>query len=172
MFAENSPRFAARFPEIANTFDNLHMLHDLVNDALASDWMSETQKEEQIQRAIWLVMAANHEGMEAGKTYGANKLHDHRFMEGMPGMGWMGDIEGVEHLNHGQNNSESNMMNHQMNHQMNHGENKPGMMNHQMNHGENKPGMMNHQMDHGEDTPGMMNHQMDHGEDNPEMMQK
>jgi hypothetical protein len=172
MFAENSPRFAARFPEIANTFDNLHMLHDLVNDALASDWMSETQKEEQIQRAIWLVMAANHEGMEAGKTYGANKLHDHRFMEGMPGMGWMGDIEGVEHLNHGQNNSESNMMNHQMNHQMNHGENKPGMMNHQMNHGENKPGMMNHQMDHGEDTPGMMNHQMDHGEDTPGMMQK
>ncbi len=40
MFAEVSPRFAARYPHIANTFDNLHMLHDLVNDILASDWMT------------------------------------------------------------------------------------------------------------------------------------
>ncbi|MGL5942290.1 MAG: hypothetical protein ACRC2S_18330 [Waterburya sp.] len=136
MFAENSPRFAARFPEIANTFDNLHMLHDLVNDVLASEWISETQKEEQIQRAIWLVMAANHKGMEAGKTYGANKLHDHRFMTGMPGMGWMEDIEGVEHLNHDQ------------------GGKKPEMMNHQMNHGQDNHEMMNH-MNHGQDKPGM-----------------
>ncbi len=151
MFAETSPRFAARFPEIANTFDNLHMLHDLVNDTLASEWMSETQQEEQIQRAIWLVMAANHEGMEAGKTYGADKLHDHRFMAGMPGMGWMGDLEGVEHLNHKQNNPEMK------DHQMNHGDN-PEMMNHQMNHGDN-PEMKNHQMNH-EDNPEMMNHQM------------
>ena len=102
MFAEVSPRFAERFPELANTFDNLHMLHDMVNDILASQWMSEQQQQEQIQRAIWLVMAANHEGMEAGKTYGDNKLHDHRFMTGMPGMGWMRDIEGFEHHNHGQ----------------------------------------------------------------------
>ncbi|GAB4237377.1 MAG: hypothetical protein Kow0049_23060 [Stanieria sp.] len=118
MFAEVSPRFAQRFPEIANTFDNLHMLHDMVNDALASEWMSEKQQEEQIQRAIWLVMAANHEGMEAGKTYGQDKLHDHRFMGGMPGMGWMGDIEGFENHNHGQNSNDHEMMNHQMDHQM------------------------------------------------------
>jgi hypothetical protein len=85
----------------------------MVNDALASEWMSETQQEEQIQRAIWLVMAANHEGMEAGKTYGEDKLHDHRFMPRMPGMGWMGDIEGFEHqMNHGQENPD--MMHHQM----------------------------------------------------------
>ncbi|MGL6341742.1 MAG: hypothetical protein ACRC80_21685, partial [Waterburya sp.] len=104
----------------------------------ASEWISETQKEEQIQRAIWLVMAANHKGMEAGKTYGANKLHDHRFMTGMPGMGWMGDIEGVEHLNHDQ------------------GGNKPEMMHHQMNHGQDNSEMMNHQMNHGQDQPKMM----------------
>jgi hypothetical protein len=123
MFAEVSPRFAQRFPEIANTFDNLHMLHDMVNDALASEWMSEKQQEEQIQRAIWLVMVANHEGMEAGKTYGNNKLHNHRFMEGMPGMGWMGDIDGYEHHNHGQENPEN------MQHQMNHEQNNSEMMN-------------------------------------------
>ena len=133
MFAEVSPRFAQRFPEIANTFDNLHMLHDIVNDALASQWMSEQQQSEQIQRAIWLVMAANHEGMEAGKTYGNDKLHDHRFMAGMPGMGWMGDIEGFEHLNHGQNPNEHDMMNHQMDR----GQDNSHMMQHQMTSAEN-----------------------------------
>jgi hypothetical protein len=107
MFAAQSPRFAQRFPEIANTFDNLHMLHDMVNDILASDWISEAEKEQQIKRGIWMVMAANHEGMQPGKTYGADKLHDHRFMEGMPGMGWMGDIEGV---NHNHEDQDTNMM--------------------------------------------------------------
>ena len=134
MFAENSPHFAQRFPEIANTFDNLHMLHDMVNDALASDWMSEKQQSEQIQRAIWLVMAANHEGMEAGKTYANDKLHDHRFMAGMPGMGWMGDIEGFEHqMNHGQETNNHEMMNHQMDSQ----QDNSHMMQHQMTPAEN-----------------------------------
>lgn len=89
MFAQVSPRFAARFPQISNTFDNLHMLHDMVNDILASDWMPEEQKEGQIKRAIWMVMAVNHKGMEPGKQYGWDDLHDHRFMAGMPGMGMM-----------------------------------------------------------------------------------
>ena len=97
MFAELSPHFAARFPHISNVFDNLHMLHDMVNDILASDWITEDQKQEQIKRAIWMVMAANHKGMEPGKQYGTDGLHDHRFMEGMPGMGMM--PEGV--MNHG-----------------------------------------------------------------------
>ena len=106
MFAEVSPRFAARFPQISNTFDNLHMLHDMVNDILASDWITEEQKEGQIKRAIWMVMAANHKGMEPGKQYGSNGLHDHRFMAGMPGMGMM--PEGL--MNHGGMNH--NDMNH------------------------------------------------------------
>ncbi|GFE69117.1 hypothetical protein [Chroococcus sp. FPU101] len=107
MFAEVSPRFAQRFPQIANTFDNLHMLHDMINDILASDWISEQQKEEQIQRAIWLVMAKNHEGMEAGQNYGGEGLHDHRFMAGMPGMGLM--PEGTGHQGHDSNsNSQTN----------------------------------------------------------------
>jgi hypothetical protein len=97
MFAEVSPRFAQRFPEISNTFDNLHMLHDMVNDILASDWMSEAQKQEQIQRAIWLVMAANHEGMKPGENYGGQGLHDHRFMDGMPGMGLMPESSEHQH---------------------------------------------------------------------------
>ena len=35
--AELSPKFAARYPEIVNIFDNLHMLHDNISDILASD---------------------------------------------------------------------------------------------------------------------------------------
>lgn len=34
---ELSPVFAARYPEIANIFDNLHMLHDNISDILASE---------------------------------------------------------------------------------------------------------------------------------------
>ncbi len=35
--AELSPDFAARYPDIANIFDNLHMLHDNISDILASE---------------------------------------------------------------------------------------------------------------------------------------
>lgn len=35
--AELSPLFAARYPEIANIFDNLHMLHDNISDILTSE---------------------------------------------------------------------------------------------------------------------------------------
>ncbi len=35
--AELSPSFAARYPEVANIFDNLHMLHDNISDILASE---------------------------------------------------------------------------------------------------------------------------------------
>lgn len=35
--AEQSPVFAARYPELANIFDNLHMLHDNISDILASE---------------------------------------------------------------------------------------------------------------------------------------
>jgi len=91
MFAETSPVFAARFPEISNAFDNLHMLHDMVNDILATDSLSEKQKEEQILRAIWLVSKDAHEGEKAGEDKGQTDeiSHDHRFFEGMEGMGMM-----------------------------------------------------------------------------------
>lgn len=107
MFAELSPKFARRFPAISNTFDNLHMLHDMVNDILASDWLTPQQKDEQITRAIWLVMAANHQGMAAGKNYGGEGLHDHRFESGIPGMGLMPtDISHEGHNHDNPDNSE------------------------------------------------------------------
>ena len=89
MFAEVSPRFSMKFPHIANAFDNLHMLHDMVNDILASDWIPVAEKERQIQRAMLLVSASAHRGEEAGKSRGDDGMHDHRHMLGMPGMGMM-----------------------------------------------------------------------------------
>jgi hypothetical protein len=89
MFAELSPTFSRRFPELANAFDNLHMLHDLVNDILASDWMSEREKEDQIKRAIWMLVDDPHRGEKPGDFKSGDFLHDHRFMEGQPGMGMM-----------------------------------------------------------------------------------
>lgn len=88
MTAETSPRFAKRFPQIANSFDNLHMLHDNVNDILASPDLTESEKKREVDIAIWRVLASTHQGETAGE--GTPKtLHDHRFTHGMPGMGMM-----------------------------------------------------------------------------------
>jgi len=37
MTVELSPKFAAKYPEIANIFDNLHMMHDTISDILVTD---------------------------------------------------------------------------------------------------------------------------------------
>ncbi len=89
MFAETSPQFSLKYPQLANAFDNLHMLHDMVNDILASDWISNDDKERQIRRAIWIVSAEAHKGEKPGDVKEENGMHDHRFMAGMPGMGLM-----------------------------------------------------------------------------------
>ncbi len=89
MFAETSPRFALKYPDMANAIDNLHMLHDMVNDILASDWISEEEKEKQILRAVWIVSADAHRGEKPGDVIEEGGMHDHRYMLGMPGMGMM-----------------------------------------------------------------------------------
>lgn len=51
--AELSPRFAALYPEIANIFDNLHMLHDNISDILASELLPTWEaKREEIYRVV------------------------------------------------------------------------------------------------------------------------
>ncbi len=82
MMGEISPRFAKRFPKIANAFDNLHMLHDLVNDILAvPDW-SQSRRELEVQKAIVVFLDSSHQNEVPG-------AHDHRHPNGMPGMGLM-----------------------------------------------------------------------------------
>lgn len=90
MTAELSPRFAKRFPQIANAFDNLHMLHDNVNDILVQPGLNESQKQEQVLIAITRVLASTHKGESPGDSEGKEgTLHDHRHPPSMPGMGWM-----------------------------------------------------------------------------------
>ncbi|MEQ1822826.1 MAG: hypothetical protein ABL949_09960 [Fimbriimonadaceae bacterium] len=88
MTAEMSPRFARRFPEIANAFDNLHMLHDNVNDILASSDLTAAQMQDQVKIAIYRVLASTHKNCKPGEGL-PNTLHDHRHPPSMPGMGIM-----------------------------------------------------------------------------------
>ena len=51
--AELSPQFAARYPELANIFDNLHMLHDNISDILTSELLPAwDQKRAEIYRLV------------------------------------------------------------------------------------------------------------------------
>lgn len=95
MTAEMSPRFAKRFPQIANAFDNLHMLHDNVNDILAQPQLTEVQKQEQVKIAIYRVIASTHANEKAGDGE-PTTLHDHRSPPSQPGMGMMKGSEGDE----------------------------------------------------------------------------
>jgi len=52
MAAAVSPRFAERYPEAAIIFDNLHSLHDVVSDILASPVVPKQDKRPAILRAI------------------------------------------------------------------------------------------------------------------------
>jgi hypothetical protein len=54
MTAAVAPQFAARYPEIAIIFDNLHMMHDVVSDILASNEVPRNRKRAEILRAIEL----------------------------------------------------------------------------------------------------------------------
>lgn len=59
--AELSPEFAAQYPEIANIFDNLHMLHDNISDILASEvlptWEAKRAEIYRILNAYYLASA-------------------------------------------------------------------------------------------------------------------
>lgn len=88
MTAELSPRFAKRFPQIANAFDNLHMLHDNVNDILAQENLSDQQKAIEVSKAIYRVLASTHQDEASGQGEPVT-LHDHRHPITVPGMGMM-----------------------------------------------------------------------------------
>jgi hypothetical protein len=54
MTAAVAPTFSARYPEIAIIFDNLHMMHDVVSDILASPEVPRNRKRAEIMRAVEL----------------------------------------------------------------------------------------------------------------------
>jgi hypothetical protein len=54
MTAAIAPTFAARYPEAAIIFDNLHAMHDVISDILASDSVSPDRRRAEIVRAAQL----------------------------------------------------------------------------------------------------------------------
>jgi len=52
MTAAVAPRFAARHPRAAIIFDNLHMMHDIISDVLASDRVPRAAKSAEIERQL------------------------------------------------------------------------------------------------------------------------
>lgn len=52
MTAAIAPTFAARYPEAAIIFDNLHAMHDVISDILASPEVPEAKKREEIMTAV------------------------------------------------------------------------------------------------------------------------
>ncbi len=95
MMAEMSPRFSKAFPEIANAFDNLHMLHDNVNDILATEKFSNSEKELKIKEAIVRVLESSHLSCKSDEGV-ENSIHDHRHPPSQPGMGYMKGMDGDE----------------------------------------------------------------------------
>jgi hypothetical protein len=123
-----APTFAARYPEAAIIFDNLHSMHDVISDILANDSVPRGRKRAEIQlaarrfrddtsyvmsREAWLTMA-QHMGIEnmggpsvgflptpptPTVTYGAVMSHDDRTGE-MVGFKY-GSATGGAHTGHG-----------------------------------------------------------------------
>lgn len=123
-----APTFAARYPEAAIIFDNLHSMHDVISDILANDSVPRSRKRAEIQlaaarfrddtsyvmsRPAWLAMAG-HMGIEnmggpsvgflptlptPTVTYGAVMSHDDR-TGAMTGFKY-GQATGGDHAAHG-----------------------------------------------------------------------
>jgi hypothetical protein len=77
--AELSPAFAARYPEIARIFDNLHMLHDNISDVLASDqvptWEAKRAEIYRIVDNYYLASADAHNPMILTQPHDGGRLH-------------------------------------------------------------------------------------------------
>jgi hypothetical protein len=63
LFSEVAPTFAQRYPEASNIFDNLHMLHDNVDDVLSSPEQFPTLdvKRERIYQLLDIYLHRNHQ---------------------------------------------------------------------------------------------------------------
>lgn len=88
MMAEGAPEFAARFPEAAAIFDNLHMLHDNVDDALARTDLFPTlpAKRKRLLELLAIYLHRHHASVDRYADYHAPAAGEHAG-HGQPGMG-------------------------------------------------------------------------------------
>jgi hypothetical protein len=84
-----APRFLAEFPEIANTFDNLHSFHDIYNDILAHPQIPEKQSEVYKQLDVFLDLKQAPETAPMHPLPHALAREDHRNLN---------QLEHVEHM--------------------------------------------------------------------------
>ncbi len=59
--AETAPKFGAMFPAAAHIFDNLHMMHDVVNDIMVAASVPERAKGAEIERLLQQMLYQNQE---------------------------------------------------------------------------------------------------------------
>jgi hypothetical protein len=66
LFHELAPTFSQQFPEAANIFDNLHMLHDNIDDVLSSPDLFPTldAKRERIYQLLAIYLHRNHQSSD------------------------------------------------------------------------------------------------------------
>jgi len=79
-----APRFTARHPRAAVIFDNLHMLHDIISDILASDRVPRTEKGRVIGEAL--------AEFRDGSKHTMSMREWHAMAEMMGGVGKMGGV--------------------------------------------------------------------------------
>jgi hypothetical protein len=85
MMMEGAPRFSSEFPEAAAIFDNLHMLHDNINDVLASPELFPTH-EARRKRIVELVEIYLHRNHVRG-LYSEFRHDEHeKMLEMLPGV--------------------------------------------------------------------------------------
>jgi hypothetical protein len=63
--AEIAPRFSRMLPAAAHIFDNLHMMHDVVNDIMAEPTSSRVEKEREIARLLDAMLYAGQDSVVA-----------------------------------------------------------------------------------------------------------
>lgn len=74
--AEVAPRFSAMFPAAAQIFDNLHMMHDVVNDVMADGSYDRARKTAEIERMLGLMLYAGQDTVVApGMPHAGHEMH-------------------------------------------------------------------------------------------------
>jgi hypothetical protein len=82
MTAELSPKFAEAYPEIANIFDNLHMMHDTISDILVSElfptWEEKRNEIYRVTRSYYWASgdASNPFILDDNTPHGAHPISD------------------------------------------------------------------------------------------------
>ncbi len=86
-----APRFAERHPRAAVIFDNLHMMHDIISDVLASDRIPRNAKGAEIERQLAEfrdarrnVMEMEHWRMMAEMMGGVDRMGGVAYPKGLP----------------------------------------------------------------------------------------